>query len=137
MLEPGLGFALLAYHDAQPVAGAVFLEWNGRVVYKFGASAQRFWPLRPNNLIFWAAIRRSCRRGVRELDFGRSDITDDGLRAFKAGWGALEQPLVYTTLGGAPERSGERAGHLIRPLLRHAPIWLGRSIGAVFYRFAA
>jgi CelD/BcsL family acetyltransferase involved in cellulose biosynthesis len=137
MLEPGFGFALLAYHGRQPVAGAVFLEWNGRVLYKFGASTQRAWPLRPNNLIFWTAIRRSCERGARELDFGRSDLPDDGLRAFKAGWGGVERPLIYTTLGGKPDAGGERIVRLVRPVLRHTPTWIGRGVGEVFYRFAA
>jgi CelD/BcsL family acetyltransferase involved in cellulose biosynthesis len=137
ILEPGLGFALLAHHRGRPVAGAVFLEWNGRIVYKYGASAQRFWPLRPNNLIFWTAIRRGCEHGARRLDFGRSDLDDEGLRAFKAGWGATEQPLVYTTIGHEPERGGERASRVLRPVLRRAPIWMSRGVGAVFYRFGA
>jgi CelD/BcsL family acetyltransferase involved in cellulose biosynthesis len=137
MIEPGLGFVLLACHEGRPVAGAVFLEWNGRVVYKFGASAQRFWPLRPNNLIIWEAIRRGCERGARELDFGRSDLEDEGLRAFKASWGAVELPLVYTTLGRRPESKGQTAERLLRPVLRRAPIWFGRRLGAALYRFAA
>jgi len=137
MIEPGLGFVLLACHEGRPVAGAVFLEWNGRVVYKFGASAQRFWSLRPNNLIFWEAIRRSCERGVRELDFGRTDLEDKGLRAFKSSWGAVEQPLVYTTFGRPSEGEGQTTERLLRPVLRRAPIWFGRSVGVILYRFAA
>ena len=137
MLEPGLGFLLLAYHEQEPVAGAVFLDWNQRVVYKFGASAQRFWPLRPNNLVMWEAIRRACDRGAHEFDFGRSDLEDEGLRSFKAGWGAAEQSLVYTTLGREPRGGGQGLDRLLRPVLRHAPVWFGRGVGAVLYRFAA
>ena len=138
MVEPGLAFVLLAYHEGQPVAGAVFLDWNGRIVYKFGASAQRFWPLRPNNLLFWDVIKRGCEKGARELDFGRTDLEDDGLRAFKSSWGAVEEPLVYTTLGRrAPQSSGQLSNRVLRPVLRHAPIWVGRRVGAVLYRFAA
>jgi CelD/BcsL family acetyltransferase involved in cellulose biosynthesis len=136
MVDPGLASVLLAYHEGQPVAGAVFLEWKGRVVYKFGASAQRSWPLRPNNLIFWDAIRRACEGGARELDFGRTDLADDGLRSFKSSWGAVEHPLVYTTLG-RPQSSGQTTDRLLRPVLRRAPIWFGRRLGALLYRFAA
>lgn len=137
MVEPGLGFVLLAIHEGRPVAGAVFLDWNGRVVYKFGASAQRYWPLRPNNLIFWEAIRRGCESGARELDFGRSDLEDEGLRAFKASWGAVEEPLVYTTLLRPSQQGGQHVDRLLRPVIRRAPTWFGRGLGAVLYRFAA
>lgn len=137
MVDPGLGFVLLAYHDSQPVAGAVFLEWHGSTVYKFGASAQRFWPLRPNNLILWEAMQRACASGSQELDFGRSDLEDEGLRAFKASWGAVERPLVYTRLGRGREGQGQSAERLLRPVVRHSPIWFGRLLGEALYRFAA
>lgn len=137
VIEPGLGSVLLAYHDGIPIAGAVFLEWNGRVVYKYGASDRRHWPLRPNNVLFWESIRRGCASGARALDFGRTDLEDEGLRTFKASWGALEEPLFYTTLGrSSPARSG-LAGRLLRPIVRVAPTWVGRTVGAALYRFAA
>ena len=67
VLDPGLGFLLLAYHEHVPVAGAVFLEWNGRIVYKYGASDQKHWALRPNNLLFWECIRLGASAGARTL----------------------------------------------------------------------
>jgi CelD/BcsL family acetyltransferase involved in cellulose biosynthesis len=136
LLEPGLGFVLLAYHDGLPVAGAVFLQWNGRIVYKYGASNHKHWPLRPNNLLFWECIRRGCAAGARSLDFGRTDLEDEGLRSFKASWGAPEEPLRYTTAGKAKARSG-RAERLLRPVLRNTPTWFGRALGTALYRLAA
>jgi CelD/BcsL family acetyltransferase involved in cellulose biosynthesis len=137
VIEPGLGYALLVYSGDTPIAGAVFLDWNGRVVYKFGASDARHWALRPNNLLLWEAIRLGCRQGRTRFDFGRTDLEDEGLRAFKAGWGAVEAPLHYTTLGKAEHVSSGAAERLARPVLRHAPIWVGRGIGELFYRFGA
>ncbi len=137
MVDPGLAFVLLAYHEGTAVAGAVFLDWNGRIVYKFGASDRRSWPLRPNNLIFWEAIRRGCASGAEVLDFGKSDWADEGLRAFKSSWGAVEQPLQYTTFGGKAQSSTTGPEHLLRPMLRVAPTWVSRGLGEVFYRFAA
>jgi CelD/BcsL family acetyltransferase involved in cellulose biosynthesis len=136
VIEPGLGFVLLAQHEGAAVAGAVFLEWNGRIVYKYGASDRRHWSLRPNNLLFWECIRRGCSSGARVLDFGRSDLEDEGLRAFKGSWGAPEEPLVYTTLGTARSGSGT-AAQLLRPLVRTSPAWVGRLVGAALYRLAA
>lgn len=137
MIEPGLGFALLVYAGDIPVAGAVFLDWNGRIIYKFGASDARHWALRPNNLLFWEVIRRGCERGSTSLDFGRSDLEDKGLRAFKGSWGAAEEPLVYTTLGKASRASSGTAERLVRPVLRRAPAWVGKGLGELFYRFGA
>jgi CelD/BcsL family acetyltransferase involved in cellulose biosynthesis len=137
MIEPGLGFAVLAYSGGTAVAGAVFLEWNGRIIYKFGASDSRYWALRPNNLLFWEVIRQACEREATTLDFGRSDMEDEGLRAFKRSWGASEQALVYTTLGKDAQSSSNRAARVMRPVLRHSPAWVGRGLGDVFYRFGA
>jgi CelD/BcsL family acetyltransferase involved in cellulose biosynthesis len=136
VVEPGLGFVLLAYHGDQAVAGAVFLAWNGRVVYKYGASDRRHWALRANNLLFWEAIRRSHTSGARVLDFGRSDLEDEGLRSFKAGWGAIEKPLAYTTTGKT-SGGGGTAGRALRPFLRVAPPRVGCAVGSLFYRLAA
>ena len=119
------------------MAGAVFLDWNRRIIYRYGASDRRSWPLRPNNLIFWEAIRRGCASGARSLDFGRSDWADEGLRAFKSSWGTVEEELRYTSYGNVQWSSEAAPGRLLRPVLRTAPTWVSRSLGEVFDRFAA
>jgi CelD/BcsL family acetyltransferase involved in cellulose biosynthesis len=137
LIEPELGSVLLAYKGRTPVAGAVFLEWNSRLVYKFGASDEHHWALRPNNLIFWECIKSGCASGARTLDFGRSDLESSGLRAFKASWGAREQDLHYTAFGSESEARAGSAERLLRPLIRHTPTWVGRGLGEAFYRLAA
>lgn len=137
VIEPGLGFALLAYHDEVAVAGAVFLRWNGRIVYKYSASDRRHWPLRPNNLLLWECIRHGCATGAHTLDFGRSDLEDAGLRSFKRSWGTREEPLVYTTLGRRGTTNAATAGKLLRPVIRASPTWVSRALGAALYRLAA
>ena len=57
-----------------PVAAAVFLSFNGRLVYKYGASAASGLQVRPNNLLFWHVIRWAVEHGYRTLDFGRTDL---------------------------------------------------------------
>src|SRR5205823_5278110 len=59
-LERGLGHALLVLERGRPIAGAVFLVERDTVVYKYGASDERAWSLRPNNLLFAEAIRQAC-----------------------------------------------------------------------------
>lgn len=141
MLEPGHGWALLAYAGREPVAGAVFLSAGSTVVYKFGASERKWQHLRPNNLLLWGAIRESCERGFELFDFGRTDPWSTGLRDFKLGWGTVEEELRYTRLGsgwpaGEPEGPGT-ASELLGHVLRRSPAAVSRLAGALLYRYAA
>jgi CelD/BcsL family acetyltransferase involved in cellulose biosynthesis len=137
LVEAGLGTTLLAYHGATPVAGALFLHWNGTVIYKFGASDPAHWALRPNNLLFWEAIRAACARGDRLFDFGRTELENEGLREFKSGWGAREEQLVYAYAGGAPPAVQSRLAGTLGLAIRRSPLWLCRAVGEAAYRYAA
>ena len=136
VVEPGLGFVLLAEHGSDAIAGALFLVANGTLTYKFGASDRRRLSLRPNHLIFWTAIRLACERGLEQFDLGRSDFDNDGLRAFKSGWGAREEPLVYSTCG-SEQRSSAHSPRALQALIRRGPPWVGRAAGEALYRLAA
>jgi CelD/BcsL family acetyltransferase involved in cellulose biosynthesis len=137
-VEGGLGTLLLAYTGAAPVAGALFLHWNGHTIYKFGASDREHLALRPNNLIFWTAIREAHARGDSTFDFGRTELDNEGLRAFKSGWGAGERPLVYTFSGSAPEIDAPSVAlRALSVAIKRAPSWLCRAVGEVGYRYAA
>lgn len=138
LLEPGHGFLLLAYAGSQPVAGAVFLSGSRTLTYKYGASDAAFWRLRPNHLLFWTAIRTACEDGYAWFDFGRSDLEDTGLRAFKSGWGSEETDLLHTTLPAAVRRAAtSRALPGARAVIRRSPPWVSRLSGELLYRYAA
>src|SRR5205085_7079222 len=55
LFRQGLGLTTLVRSGGRPVAGAVFLTHGRTVIYKHGASDQRFQNRRPNNLLFLAA----------------------------------------------------------------------------------
>jgi CelD/BcsL family acetyltransferase involved in cellulose biosynthesis len=140
IIEPGLGFVLVARARTKPIAGAVFLTWNGNVVYKYSASDADAWSLRPNNAVLWHAIRWACENGYSRFDFGRTDAANEGLRAFKRGWGADEVPLSYALIGQASVVRPRGAGHaaaLARAVIRRSPPLLCRAIGHALYRYAA
>jgi CelD/BcsL family acetyltransferase involved in cellulose biosynthesis len=136
VIDRGLGRVLLIDVGGETVAGAIFLTWNRTVVYKYGASDSRYWSLRPNNLLFWAAIEWACRSGYEQLDFGRTDLVSTSLRRFKLGWATDEQPLEYTIFGKdrGPRREPPQ---LARTAISHSPRWVVRALGEVFYRSAA
>lgn len=135
MLSRGLGFALLAYSGTTPIAGAVFLAWNGTITYKFGASNSGFLHLRPNHLIFWEAIRWSCENGFHTFDFGRTDTDNRGLRDFKNRWGTQEEELRYAGIGGDPMgvHMDGMLGAALGIVIRHSPLWVTRALGEILY----
>jgi CelD/BcsL family acetyltransferase involved in cellulose biosynthesis len=139
VLEPGLGFLLLAVDGDRPVAGAVFMTGGKTIIYKYGASDPSSWGARPNHLIFSSAIRWSCEHGYRTFDFGRTDLRDEGLRAFKAGWGTTEEQLVYTSFGHGIRSPSAGSGlmSVARPVIRRSPPALSRLAGTLFYRYGA
>jgi CelD/BcsL family acetyltransferase involved in cellulose biosynthesis len=137
LLAPGLGHLTIVEAGGNPVAAAVFLEWNRVTVYKYGASDPRMWHLRPNNLLFAEEIANACRSGHSTFYFGRTDVHDEGLRRFKLGWGALEEPLHSTWFGAAPPPERAAPPQFLRTIVRHSPAFVARAIGTALYRYAA
>ncbi len=147
----GLGFVMVVRDGSQTVAAAVFLAFNGTLVYKYGASDPAALGKRPNNLLFLEAIRWGCQAGMHTLDMGRTDIGHDSLRDFKLSWGANERTLEYHELSDAPARAAADAdadaeaeaasatagmARHIAPLIRRSPPIVGRMIGEALYRYA-
>ena len=140
VISTGLGSVLIVEAAARPIAAAVFLTWNGTVIYKFAASDASAWKLHPNHLMTWHAIRAACEQGNRWFDFGRTDIGNQGLRNFKLSWGAVEEPLRYATVGAAPEPvppADGVAARMLGPVIRHGPLLLCRTVGEALYRYVA
>lgn len=138
LLSHGRGFVLLASADGRDVAGAVFLTSASTTTYKFGASDASFWGLRPNHALMWAAIRWSCLSGRRKFDFGRTETSNRGLVEFKRGWGTVEAPVVYSTLGlPAPAERPRSSSGLAAAIIRRSPPVVCRAVGRTLYRYAA
>jgi CelD/BcsL family acetyltransferase involved in cellulose biosynthesis len=135
LFDAGLGFVLLARRQGSDIAGAVFLTAGGTLTYKYGASRRRHLAARPNNLLFMEAIRWGCEHGQRILDFGRTDLGNEGLLAFKRSWGAEESPLRYTYLGARrPDLAQGLPRRAISFVIQHTPPTFGRLVGEVLYR---
>jgi CelD/BcsL family acetyltransferase involved in cellulose biosynthesis len=138
IIASGRGFLLLAYWKDMPIAAAVFLAWNGTVVYKYSASRHEFWKLRPNNMVIWNGIRWGCENGFHTFDFGRTEPGNEGLRSFKSAWGTDEQPLSYSTLAaGSPTQAVARGAEILRRPIQTMPAWFCRLLGELAYKRAA
>jgi Acetyltransferase (GNAT) domain len=138
VLDQGLGFLMMARHKRKAVAGALFLLFAGKAIFKYGASDRRYQEFRANNLVFRDATRLLCRKEVRTLSFGRTDLFHEGLRQFKVSWGAINKTLRYVKydvrsksfLGGTPTGPSDSWKSAMSKL----PIPVLRIIGNVAYR---
>jgi CelD/BcsL family acetyltransferase involved in cellulose biosynthesis len=135
MFDRGHGFVALVTDGGKPIAAAVFLQLRGHLVYKYGASDRSALARRPNNLLFAEVIRWACEAGLRELDFGRTDLDQEGLKQFKRGWGADELPLHHTYAGMDVPSGGSGVHRLLAPVIRHSPPGVGRLVGAAYRHF--
>jgi lipid II:glycine glycyltransferase (peptidoglycan interpeptide bridge formation enzyme) len=142
LFDAGLGHVLLAEWEGEVIAAAVFLRAGTTVLYKYGASAREHLDKRPNNLLFSEAIRMACAEGARALDMGRTDLDNEGLRAFKLAWGAEEREIAYTRLsakpvkagGGAAVKAGGGVPATASRLISSGPPVFGRLVGEALYR---
>ena len=135
LIETGSGFISLAYCNGECIAGAIFLHSHRILTYKYGASTIDGLNLRPYNLLFWDAIRWGCENEYLELDLGRTEIENSGLRKFKSGWGAEEQPLIYTTISDKPPNpSSKNTKGVMQLIVRNTPSTVCRITGDLLYK---
>lgn len=130
------GFVVTARLGQRPVAAAVFFHWRREAIYKFGASDHSFQQLRPNNLVMWAAIKKYATEGFASLDLGRTSLTNEGLRRFKAGFGAREDKIDYCRFNLRQQRfvtNTDRAEGWINNIFRCLPLPLFRLAGTLLY----
>ncbi len=131
----GKGRVILAYHEHKPIAGAVFFHLGKKAMYKFGASDLAYSALGGNAAVMWEAITRYTTEGCTTFCFGRTDLDNEGLRRFKASFGAAEEPLCYYRydLKSAKFLEGH-PGTGTHQLLRRLPMPLLRIAGELLYR---
>lgn len=88
----------IAAKDGAAVAGLFTLRHNRSIVYKYGASDERFSNLGGTPFLFWKAIQESKAGGLEEMDLGRSDLDNEGLIVFKNRLGGTRSDLTYWRL---------------------------------------
>ena len=129
---------LLAEVDGQVAAGAMYLVWGDTLYYKFGASLSEYLPMRPNDALYWSALKLALSRSLRGVDWGISDLDQPGLVSYKRKWASVERRVV--TLRGGPEPTpktevGAMLGELTRLFTEPTvPDEISTQAGALLYR---
>jgi hypothetical protein len=128
----------IASRDGRPIAGIVTLTYKNVMTYKYGCSDARCHELGGMSFLLWRSIQEAKELGMRVFDLGRSDITHDGLIAFKEHWGAERHPLRYWRYRGKMFKRRHRFEfNTVKNLLPLAPNAVLRLGGPILYRHMA
>jgi hypothetical protein len=136
VIKAGFGFVVLVRKGSQPIAAVVFFHFGKKAIYKFGASDESLQELRGNNLAMWEGIQSLAREGAETLHFGRTSLTNAGLRRFKLSWGTDESKIEYfkfDTVAGAWVASCDRVAGIHTRLFSRMPLALNRLAGTLIY----
>ena len=126
----------LARKNGIPIAAILTLRHRNAAVYKYGCSDEQFHHLAGVPFLFWKLIEESKALGAAQIDFGRTDLDNDGLIEFKDRFGTTRRRLTYFRY---PESAkGQHAVATFLPATRRLfsvlPDVLSTMAGEVLYR---
>lgn len=123
-----------------PIASILTLRHRQRVIYKYGCSDERYHHLAGMPLLFWKLIEESKAQGIIEVDFGRSDLDQGGLIAFKDHFGCRKTRLTYVRYCPSSRKSNYSIGKSLlrdkgrKQIMRFIPEVILKGMGRVLYR---
>jgi CelD/BcsL family acetyltransferase involved in cellulose biosynthesis len=136
IMRADLGFVIVGKLGTRPVAAAIFFHSGEGALFKFGASDERTQEFRGNNLVMWEAIKRLVGKGLKTLHFGRTSVSNDGLRRFKLSWGTEEEVIEYFRFALGRDmwvNSYRNASEFHNQLFRKLPLAVNRLAGTLIY----
>jgi hypothetical protein len=140
----GSVFVGLAEYDDAPVAGAMYVVWNGVFYYKFGASLATHLNVRPNEALALSSISHAAALGCSLYDWGLSDYDQPGLIGYKRKFATSEREI--TCLRWAPDPWCDPVADESRRVLNEltelltgdgVPDGVTQRAGEILYRFFA
>ena len=125
----------------EEIIAELLLLFHKKTAYiPFASSRPGTLHMSPNNLLYWQIIYQSCLRGMKILDFGRSQ-RDSGSLQFKLGWGAEIAPqpfLIYSRDGvNPPLNSKKNQIDVVVYTLQRLPRPIADRVGPVICRQVA
>jgi CelD/BcsL family acetyltransferase involved in cellulose biosynthesis len=126
----------VASRAGEPIASIVTLQYKDTMVYKYGCSDARFHNVSGTVFLFWKAIQEAKREGLKEFDFGRSDLNNPGLIRFKDQWGTRRATVRYLRYPASSCSIGVRNSRmrLAQRVLARVPDGILTLAGRLLYR---
>ena len=122
--------------DGRPLSSVLSFYFRDEVLPYYAGDDESARDLAANDFKYWELMRRSCARGIKLFDFGRSK-QGTGSYAFKKNWGFEPKPLHYEYClykhDEIPQNNPSNAKYkLLIAVWRRMPIglvnWLGPHI---------
>lgn len=136
VISKGQGFISLAHYCDRVIAGAVFL-WSGtHSIFKYGASDDGHWSVRPNQVLMWHSIRNLIMKGCKELNLGRSEPKNEGLLRFKDSFGTKAGNLHYglvAPMNQVPHVQILTDSKIRKYPIQSLPLCINRMAGTLLY----
>ena len=132
---------LTVTHDDELISSVMNFYFRDEVLPYYGGGTPLARRLKGNDFMYWELMRRSCERGLRVFDYGRSK-QGTGSWSFKKNWGFEQEPLYYryylVKADSVPDISPMNPKYrlfinawkrLPLPLTRIIGPWLARNLG--------
>jgi Acetyltransferase (GNAT) domain len=126
----------VASRAGQPLAAILTLQHRNVLVYKYGASDERFHRFGAMPFLLWQAILDGKSRGAELFDLGRTDADNQGLATFKERLGAIRSTLTYVRWAETGRDGIGRKGHVpgAARIIARLPNELLVAAGKLLYR---
>jgi CelD/BcsL family acetyltransferase involved in cellulose biosynthesis len=126
----------VARKDGIAIAAILTLCHGRTVVYKYGCSDERFHHLGCMPFLFWKLIEESKIAGAEQIDFGRTELNNDGLIEFKDRFGTSRRRITYLRYPESAREKDVVASYLpaVRSLFSVLPDALSSRAGGLVYR---
>ena len=126
----------LTRKNGVPIAAMLTLQHRSSVIYKYGCSDERFHSLGGMPFLFWRLIEESKPSGAERIDFGRTDLNNEGLIAFKDRLGANRKLLTYYRYANTARRykAAQWDSRVLREFFCSLPDAFFSAAGRVLYK---
>lgn len=124
--------------DRRPLSSVLSFYFRDEVLPYYAGDDESARELAANDFKYWELIRRSCARGLKVFDYGRSK-RGTGSYAFKKNWGFEPQPLHYEYClykrDGIPQNNPSNAKYkLLIDAWRRMPVQMANWLGPFIVR---
>jgi len=126
----------VARKNGAPIAAILTLQHGSTVVYKYGCSDESFHNLGGMPFLFWKLIEESKASGAEKIDFGRTDLDNEGLLTFKDRFGTNRKLLTYYrySRAGRKQTLSLSDSQALRQFFAILPGTISSAAGRILYR---
>lgn len=134
------GFISEISYRGTMIAGALFLVFNEKCIFKFGTSHKKYLFCRPNDFMIWNSLLHCKFLGCSILNLGRTEPDHTGLLHFKRGWSGNENTIDYFRFISTTRsfvRIDKTVADVVFPMLfSKIPVLFLKPIGSFAYKYS-